>query len=201
MTHPNSAKTDGVELETNLGCVYVEDDKEENVHACFPLVSELAKHIGLGRENAMKIGEVSGAKSSGSTKGGEVSGADSCGSTKIGEVLGAESSGSTKGGEVSGAESSGSTKSGEISREKSSQSTKSSQFSRQKTSKEEDDEESEGPPGNTPNLKDPTPSIDPQDEEEKTFTVNVYLKAEKLSFALKGQRIRPSICPTMVFKF
>jgi hypothetical protein len=42
MTHPNSAKTDGVELEANLGCVYVKDNKEENVHACFPLVFQLA---------------------------------------------------------------------------------------------------------------------------------------------------------------
>jgi hypothetical protein len=43
VTHPNSAKADGVELETNLGCVYVEDDKEENAHACFPLVFQLAE--------------------------------------------------------------------------------------------------------------------------------------------------------------
>jgi len=59
VTHPNLAKTNGVELEANLGCVYVEDDKEENAHACFPLVFELAEHIGLGRKNAMKMKEVS----------------------------------------------------------------------------------------------------------------------------------------------
>ncbi len=94
MTHPNSAKTDGVELEANLGRVYVEDDKEENAHACFPFIFELVKHIGLGRKNAMKMKEVSRAKSSGSTKGGEVSGAESSGSTEGGKVSGAESSGS-----------------------------------------------------------------------------------------------------------
>ncbi|CAK9238604.1 unnamed protein product [Sphagnum troendelagicum] len=69
MTHPNSTKTDGVELEANLGRVYVEDDKEKIAHACFPQVFELAEHIGLGRKNAMKTKEVSGAESSGSTKG------------------------------------------------------------------------------------------------------------------------------------
>jgi hypothetical protein len=94
VTHPNSAKTDGVELEANLGRVYVEDDKEENAHACFPFIFELVKHIGLGRKNAMKMKEVSRAKSSGSTKGGEVSGAESSGSTEGGKVSGAESSGS-----------------------------------------------------------------------------------------------------------
>jgi hypothetical protein len=94
MTHPNSAKTDGVELEANLGRVYVEDEKEENVHACFPLIFELAEHIGLRRENAMKMKEVSGAESSRSTKGGEISRAKSSGSTEGGEVSGAKSSGS-----------------------------------------------------------------------------------------------------------
>ncbi|CAK9883262.1 unnamed protein product [Sphagnum jensenii] len=94
VTHSNSAKTDGVELEANLGRVYVGDDKEENAHACFPLVFELVKHIGLGTENAMKTKEVSGAESSGSTKGGKTSRAKSSGSTKGGEVSKAKSSGS-----------------------------------------------------------------------------------------------------------
>jgi hypothetical protein len=94
VTHPNLTKIDGVELEANLGRVYVEDDKEENVHECFPLVFELVEHIGLGRENAMKTKEVSGAESSGSTKGGKISGAKSSGSTKGGEVSGAKASGS-----------------------------------------------------------------------------------------------------------
>jgi hypothetical protein len=35
VTQPNSAKIDGVELEANLGCVYVENDEEEDAHACF----------------------------------------------------------------------------------------------------------------------------------------------------------------------
>jgi len=69
MAHPNSAKTDGVELEANLGHVYVEDEKEENACACFPLVFELAEHVGLGRENAMKMKEVAGTESSGSARG------------------------------------------------------------------------------------------------------------------------------------
>jgi len=69
VTHPNSTKTDGVELEANLGHVYLEDDKEKIAHASFPLVFELAENMGLGRKNAMKTKEVSGAKSSGSTKG------------------------------------------------------------------------------------------------------------------------------------
>ncbi|CAK9279263.1 unnamed protein product [Sphagnum jensenii] len=94
VTHPNSAKTDGVELEANLGRVYVGDDKDENAHACFPLVFELVKHIGLGTENAMKTKEVSGVESSGSTKGGETSGAESSGFTKGGEVSRAKPSGS-----------------------------------------------------------------------------------------------------------
>jgi hypothetical protein len=59
VTQPNSTKIDGVELEANLGHVYVEDDKEENACACFPLVFELVKHTRLGRENAMKTKELS----------------------------------------------------------------------------------------------------------------------------------------------
>jgi hypothetical protein len=94
VTHPNSTKTDGVELEANLGRVYVEDDKEKIVHACFPLVFELAEHIGLGTKNAMKMKEVSGAESSGSTKGEKNLGTKSNGSTKGVEVYGAKSSGS-----------------------------------------------------------------------------------------------------------
>jgi hypothetical protein len=80
MTHPNLTKTNGVELEVNLGHVYVEDNKEENVRACFPLVFELVKHTRLGRENAMKTKEVSRAESSGFTKGEKISGAKSSGS-------------------------------------------------------------------------------------------------------------------------
>jgi hypothetical protein len=138
VTHPNSAKTDGVELEANLGRVYVEDDKEENAHACFPFIFELVKHIGLGRKNAMKMKEVSRAKSSGSTKGGEVSGAESSGSTEGGKVSRAESSGSTEGGKVSGAESSG---------------------SRQEIRSNEDDEGSKDPSRGPPNPLDPSLSI------------------------------------------
>jgi hypothetical protein len=69
MAHPNSAEKDGVYLETKLGHVYVEDEKEENACACFPLVFELAEHVGLGRENAMKMKEVAGAESIRSTSG------------------------------------------------------------------------------------------------------------------------------------
>jgi hypothetical protein len=118
----------------------VEDEKEENVHACFPLVFELVEHIGLGRENAMKMkkvsvaestkgGEVSRAQSSGSTKAEEVSGAQPSGSTKGGEVSRAQSSGSTKAEKVSGAQPSGSTKGGEVSRAQSSGSTKAEEVS------------------------------------------------------------------------
>jgi len=94
VTHPNSTKTDGVELEANVGRVYVEDDKEKIAHACFPLVFELAKHIGLGTKNAMKMKEVSGAESSGSTKGEKNLGTKSNGFTKGKEVSWAKSSGS-----------------------------------------------------------------------------------------------------------
>jgi hypothetical protein len=80
VTHLNSTKIDGVELQANLGHVYVKDDKEENARACFPLVFELVKHIRLGTKNAMKTKEVSRAKSSGFTKGGEISGGKSSGS-------------------------------------------------------------------------------------------------------------------------
>ncbi|KAH9551425.1 hypothetical protein CY35_09G015500 [Sphagnum magellanicum] len=208
VTHPNVAKTDGVDLEANLGPVYVEDDKEENVHACFPLVFELAEHIGLGRKNAMKMKEVSGVESSGSTKGGEVSGAESSGSTKGEEVLGAESSGSTKGGEVSGAESSGSTKSGDVSRAESSGSTKGGEVSKAKSSgsrqevrRNEEEEGSEDPSRSPPNPLDPSFSVGPQDEEERTLIVNVYPKAGELSIRLKGQIKPPSIGPRLEFKF
>jgi hypothetical protein len=180
VTHPNSAKTDGVELEANLGYVYVEDDKEENAHACFPLVFELAKHIGLGSKNAMKMKKVSRARSSGSTKGGEISGAESSGSTKGGEVSRAESSGSTKGGEVSRTKSSG---------------------SRQEIRKNEDDEGFEDPSRGPPNPLDPSLSIGREDVEEKTLTVNVHPKARQVTISQKGQKITPSICPTLVFKF
>ncbi|KAH8952741.1 hypothetical protein BDL97_09G100200 [Sphagnum fallax] len=94
VTHPNSTKTNGVELEANLGRVYVEDDKGKIAHACFPLVFELAKHIGLGTKNAMKTKEVSGAESSGYKKGENNLGAESSGSTKGGEVYGEKSNGS-----------------------------------------------------------------------------------------------------------
>jgi hypothetical protein len=194
VTHPNSAKIDGVELETNLGCVYVEDDKEENVHACFPLIFELVEHIGLGRKNAMKMKEVSREKSSESTKGGKVSGAESSGSTKGGEVSGAESSGSTKGGEVSRAESSGSTKGGEISREKSS-------GSRQETRRNENDEGSEDPSKGPPNNLDPSLSVGPQDEEERTLIVNVHPRKGKLTTLWEGQEEPPNIYTKLVFKF
>jgi len=180
VTHPNSAKIDGVELEANLGCVYVEDDKEENAHACFPLIFELVEHIGLGRKNAMKMKEVSREKSSESTKGGEVSGA--------------ESSGSTKGGEVSGAESSGSTKGGEISREKSS-------GSRQETRRNENDEGSEDPSKGPPNNLDPSLSVGPQDEEERTLIVNVHPRKGKLTTLWEGQEEPPNIYTKLVFKF
>jgi hypothetical protein len=236
VTHPNLAKIDGVELEANLGCVYVEDDKEENVHACFPLIFELVEHIGLGRKNAMKMkevsrekssestkgGEVSGAESSGSTKGGEVSGAESSGSSKGGEVSGAESSGSTKGGEisrekssgstkgaeVSGAESSGSTKGGEISREKSSGSTKGAEVSgaessgsRQEMRRNENDEGSEDQSRGPPNNLDPSLLIGPQDEEERTLTVNVHPRKGKLTTLWEGQEEPPNIYTKLVFKF
>ncbi|KAH8952745.1 hypothetical protein BDL97_09G100400 [Sphagnum fallax] len=194
MTHPNSAKIDGVELEANLGCVYVEDDKEENAHACFPLIFELVEHIGLGRKNAMKMKEVSREKSSESTKGGEVSGVESSGSTKGGEVSGAESSGSTKGGKVSGAESSGSTKGGEISREKSS-------GSRQETRRNENDEGSEDPSKGPPNNLDPSLSVGPQDEEERTLIVNVHPRKGKLITLWEGQEEPPNIYTKLVFKF
>jgi hypothetical protein len=194
MTHPNSAKTDGVELETHLGCVYVEDDKEENAHACFPLIFELVEHIGLGRKNAMKIEEVSRTKSSGSTKGEEVSGAGSSGSTKGGEVSGAESSGSTKGGKVSRAESSGFTKGGEVSRAKSS-------GSRQEINRNEDDKGSEDPSRGPPKPLDPSLSIGREDVEERTLTVNVFPKARQLPIPLWGRASPPSICPPLVFKF
>jgi hypothetical protein len=166
VTHPNSAKTDGVELEANLGCVYVEDDKEENAHACFPLVFELAEHIGLGRKNAMKMKKVSGAESSGSTKGGEISGA--------------ESSGSTKGGEVSRAKSSG---------------------SRQEIRRNEDDEGSKDPSRGPPNPLNPSLSVGPQDEEERTLIVNVHPKKAEFTTLWEGQEEPPSICPKLVFKF
>ncbi len=194
VTHPNSAKTDGVELEANLGRVYVEDDKEENVHACFPLVFELAEHIGLGRKNAMKMKEVSGAESIGSTKGEEVLGVESSGSTKGGEVSGVESSGSTKGGEASRVESSGSTKGGEVSKAKFS-------GSRQEIRRNEDDEGFEDPSRGPPNPLDPSLLVSPQDEEERTLIVNVYPKVGELSIRLKGQIKPPSIDPKLVFKF
>jgi hypothetical protein len=160
VTHPNSTKTDGVELEANLGCVYVEDDKEENVHACFPLIFQLAEHIGLGRENAMKMKEVSGEGSSGSTKHG----VNTRKQLKRKNV--ATSSGSS-----------------------------------QETRKNED-EGSKDPSRDPPNPLDPSLSIGPQDEEERTLIVNVYPKAGELSITLcKGQKIPPSICPTLVFKF
>ncbi len=209
VTHPNSAKTDGVELEANLGRVYVEDDKEENAHACFPLVFELAEYIGLGRKNAMKMKEVSRAKSSGSTKGGEVSGAESSGSTKGGEVSGAESSGSTKGGEVSGAESSGSTKGGKVSGAESSGSTKGgkvsgaeSSGSRQEIRRNEDDEGSEDPSRGPPNPLDPSPFLGREDVEKRTFTVNVYPKEMQLTPLWREDREKtPSISPILEFKF
>jgi hypothetical protein len=194
VTHPNSAKTDGVELEANLGRVYVEDDKEKNAHECFPLILELAEHIGLGRKNAMKMKEVSRAKSSGSTKGGEVSRAESSGSTKGGEVSGAESSGFTKGGEVSRGGSSGSTKGGKVSGAESSGST-------QETRRNEDDEGSEDPSRGPPNPLDPSRSIGREDVEERTLTVNVFPKARQLVIPLRGRASPPSICPTLVFKF
>ncbi|CAM6060032.1 unnamed protein product [Sphagnum tenellum] len=194
VTHPNSAKIDGVELEANLGCVYVEDDKEENAHACFPLIFELVEHIGLARKNAMKMKEVSREKSRGSTKGGEVSGVESSGSSKGGEVSGAESSGSTKGGEVSGAESSGSTKGEEISREKSS-------GSRQETRRNENDEGSKDPSKGPPNNLDPSLSVGPQDEEERTLIVNVHPRKGKFTTLWEGQEEPPNICPKLVFKF
>ncbi len=77
VTHPNSIKTHGVELEANIGNLYVEDGKEENACACFPLVFELVKHTRLGRVNAMKTKEVSRVESNGFTKGGEISRAKS----------------------------------------------------------------------------------------------------------------------------
>jgi hypothetical protein len=194
MTRPNSAKTDGVDLEANLGCVYVEDDKEENAHACFPLVFELAEHIGLGRKNAMKMKEVSEVESSGSTKEGEVSRVESSGSTKDEEDSGAESSGSTKGGEVSGAESSGSTEGGKVSRAE-------SNGSRQEIRRNEEDEGFKDPSRGPPNPLDPSLSVGPQDEEERTLIVNVYPKAGELSIRLKGQIKPPSVGPRLEFKF
>jgi len=194
MTRPNSAKTDGVDLEANLGCVYVEDDTEENAHACFPLVFELAEHIGLGRKNAMKMKEVSEVESSGSTKEGEVSRVESSGSTKGEEDSGAESSGSTKGGEVSGAESSGFTEGGKVSRAESS-------GSRQEIRRNEEDEGFKDPSRGPPNPLDPSLSVGPQDEEERTLIVNVYPKAGELSIRLKGQIKPPSIGPRLEFKF
>jgi len=194
MTRPNSAKTDGVDLEANLGRVYVEDDKEENAHACFPLVFELAEHIGLGRKNAMKMKEVSKVESSGSTKGGEVSRVESSGSTKGEEDSGAESSGSTKGREVSRAESSGFTKGGKVSRAESS-------GSRQEIRRNEEDEGFKDPSRGPPNPLDPSLSVGPQDEEERTLIVNVYPKAGELSIRLKGQIKPPSIGPRLEFKF
>jgi hypothetical protein len=181
VTHPNSAKTDGVELEANLGRVYVEDDKEENAHACFPLIFELAEHIGLGRKNAMKMKEVSRAKSSGPTKDGEVSGAESSGNTKGGEVSGAKSSGPTKGEEVSGAESS---------------------KTRQEIKRKEDDEGSEDPSRGRPNPLDPSLSLGREDVGKRTFTVNVYPKEMQLSPLWREDREKtPSICPILEFKF
>jgi hypothetical protein len=44
-------------------------------------------------------------------------------------------------------------------------------------------------------------SVGPQDEEEKTFIVNVYPKAWQFSIPLKGQKIPTNICPKLVFKF
>ncbi len=219
VTHPNSAKTDGVELEANLGRVYVEDDKEENAHACFPLIFELAEYIGLGRKNAMKMKEVSRAKSSGSTKGGEISRAESSGSTKGGEVSGAKSSGSTKGGEMSGAESSGSTKGGEVSGAESSGSTKGGEVSRAESSgsrqeirRNEDDGGSEDPSRGPPKPLDPSFSLGREDVEERTFTVYVYPKVgytplwsehrEKTPPLWREDPEKtPSISPTLEFKF
>jgi len=178
MTHPNSAKTDGVELEANLGCVYVEDGEEENAHACCPLVFELVEYIGLKRENAMKMKEVSREKSSGSTKGRKVSGA--------------ESSGPTEGREASGVKSSGSTKDGEVSREKSNQSTSSG--SRQESRRNENDEGS-------PNSLNPSLSVVPQDEDERTLTVNVFPKSKQFTFPLWGPASPSCISPKLVFKF
>jgi hypothetical protein len=74
--------------------------------------------------------------------------------------------------------------------------------SRQETRKNEDDEGSEDPSRDPPNPLDPSFSIGPQDEEERTFIVNVYPKVGELSITLcKGQKIPPSICPKLVFKF
>jgi hypothetical protein len=161
VAHPNSAKTNGVELETNHGCVYVEDDKEENAHACFPLVFQLAEHIGLGRKNAMKIKEVSGEGSSGSTKHGV-----------------------------------------DTRRELKRKNVATSSGSRRETRRNEDDEGSEDASKDPPSPLDPSLSVGPQDEEERTLIVNVYPKAGELSVTLcKGQKIPPSICPTLVFKF
>ncbi len=50
VTHPNSTKIDRVELEANLGHVYVEDDKEENVGAV-KFVGEKLKYASLAQEN------------------------------------------------------------------------------------------------------------------------------------------------------
>jgi hypothetical protein len=191
MTHPNSTKTDGVELEAKLGRVYLEDEKEENVHACFPLVFELAEHIGLGRENAMKMKKVLVAES---TKGGEVSRAQSSGSTTGGEVSGAQPSGSTEGGEVSKAESSGSTKGGEVSKEKSS-------GPKQETRGNEDDEGTQDPPRGPPNPLDLSLSIGQKDMEERTLTVNVFPKPRQLPVPVRERASPPSICPILIFKF
>jgi hypothetical protein len=157
VTHPNSTKIDGVELEANLGHVYVEDYKEENAIACFPLVFELAEHIGLGRENTMKMKEVSRGKSSGSARGGI-----------------------------------------NIRRQSKGKNIVTSSGSRQETRRNEDDEGNEEGP---PNPLDPSLPSGPQDEEERTLIVNVYPKARELSIPLKGQKIPPSICPKLVFKF
>ncbi len=157
--YSNSAKRDGVELKAFLGRVYVEEEKEKHADACFPLVFELMEHIGFGREEAMKMKEVSGEGSSGSTGEGSSGStedrvnirrqlkrkffATSSGSREGGEEdsrqlkrnFSATSSGSRQeGGEVLGGESSGFTKDGEVSRVESNESTKGEAVSKARSS-------------------------------------------------------------------
>jgi hypothetical protein len=105
--------------------------------------------------------------------------------------------------EVSGERSSGSTKHGvNTRRQLKRKNVASSSGSRQETRKNESDEGSKDPSGDPPNPLDPSLLVGPQDEEERTLIVNVYPKAGELSITLcKGQKIPPSICPTLVFKF
>jgi hypothetical protein len=105
--------------------------------------------------------------------------------------------------EVSGERSSGSTKHGvNTRRQLKRKNVASSSGSRQETRKNEGDEGSKDPFGDPPNPLDPSLSVGPQDEEERTLIVNVYPNAGELSITLcKGQKIPPSICPTLVFKF